>query len=363
MLITSQFYSVRLCSVDLNTSLWEHTRMIDNQAMFSNKMLQWHEEYGRKNLPWQGQNPYYVWISEIMLQQTQVKKVILYFNNFMKQFPTLEKLSQADIQQVLSCWSGLGYYNRAKNLHNSAKICAKEHANELPIQFEQLLSLPGIGKTTAGAILSLSLNLPYAILDGNVKRVISRVFTVSHEKPAVLNKKLWEIVDQLLPKDQAKDYNQSLMDLGSMVCKRSKPLCSACPLAEICKAYQLDQINRYPQAKTKTRQLNKTLHALMIRNQGEIFLQQRPANGIWPQLWFLPTFENRQELLQECEKLDTTEVDKLSIEHILTHRIFDIQVTCVNSSNNTMAGKWQKIEDIKLLPHPTALIKIIEHSS
>ncbi|MBL4773060.1 MAG: A/G-specific adenine glycosylase [Alcanivoracaceae bacterium] len=337
------------------------------------KILDWFEKHGRKNLPWQGKNLYHVWISEIMLQQTQVSKVIDYFNNFITKFPSLRLLALADIQEVLACWSGLGYYNRARNLHKTAQICAREHKGKLPKELLKLIELPGIGRTTAGAILSLAENLSYPILDGNVKRVMSRAFAISADKNSVLDKKLWKIATELVPQNSAKKYNQALMDLGSMVCTRSKPLCQQCPLMKQCSAYQLNQVDLYPQKKVKTKQIEKIYHALMLVNNNKVFLQQREAEGIWPLLWFLPLFDSEEAMLsvKQLRINNKIKISNFAITHVLTHRKLDLRVFCINSldanfdfkidklKNNK--GQWIELSEFKRLPHPTALTKIIQY--
>lgn len=303
-----------------------------------------------------------------MLQQTQVKKVVDYFNNFIQYFPTLKSLAEAETDKVLSCWSGLGYYNRARNLHKSAQICYKQYDGTLPKDIKQLLELPGIGRTTAGAILSLASDLPFPILDGNVKRVMSRVFTINAEKVSILNANLWQLVTELMPQHNCRKYNQALMDLGSLVCTRSNPHCSKCPLINTCKARKNDQIALYPQPNKKTKQINKTYHLLLLTNKSRIFLQQRNSNGIWPLLWFLPIFDTQQELLAS-RFLDLDKENSCSnfnIQHILTHRKLDLQVHCYQNNtimckNITNNSKWVEISQFKNMPHPTALEKVIQY--
>jgi len=336
--------------------------------IFSKKVINWYDKFGRKNLPWQGSNSYHVWVSEIMLQQTQVIKVIDYFQNFIQQFPTLKALAESDIDNVLSSWSGLGYYNRARNLHKSAQICLEKYNACLPVDITQLLELPGIGRTTAGAILSLASDLPYPILDGNVKRIISRLFTINAEKTSELNRKLWDCVTNLMPKSHCRKYNQALMDLGSLICTRSSPKCKQCPLINKCKAYQKDLISLYPQKNKKTKQIKKTYHLLMMVNQNKIFLEQRESHGIWPQLWFLPMYNSEQELLTIA--LNRFNINhnsfKFNIQHILTHRKLDLQVHCYSNvsiieKNINNHNKWVNISNYTDLPHPTSLVKIIHN--
>jgi len=334
----------------------------------SQNIIKWYDYHGRKDLPWQGSNAYHVWISEIMLQQTQVIKVIDYFNNFINTFPTLKSLAEAESEQVLACWSGLGYYNRARNLHKTAQICSEKHEGQLPIDLNQLMQLPGIGRTTAGAILSLASDLPYPILDGNVKRVMSRFYKISDEKISLYNAKLWKQVDKLMPKSHCRKYNQALMDLGSMICTRSKPHCHRCPIMKNCKARISDQVALFPQSNKKTKQINKTYHILLLVSEGQIYIEKRNSQSIWPQLWFLPMFDTEQKLhssnLFELEPF--THYLNFNIKHILTHRKLDLQVHCYKNTTTidrkiTKNNKWTAISQYKKLPHPTALVKIIQY--
>ncbi len=205
---------------------------------FSDKLIKWHKRSGRKNLPWQiDKSPYKVWISEIMLQQTQVTTVIPYFERFIKRFPNISTLAEADQDDVLSLWSGLGYYARARNIYKTAIILKSDFNSLLPSSLNQLIDLPGIGRSTAGAILSLGFNQKAPILDGNVKRVITRFRNIEEDitKNKTLNY-LWDIADKLQPEKNFSIYTQSIMDLGAIICKRKTPLCGECPLSEDCLA-------------------------------------------------------------------------------------------------------------------------------
>ena len=330
---------------------------------FSTKLIDWYDKNGRKDLPWQVSDSYCVWVSEIMLQQTQVESVVGYFKKFIERFPTLNSLAKAEIDDVLSLWSGLGYYNRARNLHKTAVICFENHKGVLPKQLSELVALPGIGRTTASAILSLSHDLPFPILDGNVKRVVSRVFTIGAGKSSELTKILWLKVEKLMPEKNARKYNQALMDLGSMVCKRTNPNCQQCPFDGECKAFKSDKINFYPQKNKKTKQVAKTLHVLLIKNNNQIFLQKRDSKNIWPGLWFLPIFSTNTELSNTISLQHGKIIETFSVQHILTHRKLTIEVTVVQfgaeDSIESIKGQWQDIENIPNLPHPTALNKIV----
>ncbi len=333
--------------------------MIEKQQ-FQQQLLQWFAKHGRKNLPWQRANGYYVWISEIMLQQTQVQKVKTYFTAFIEKFPTLEILAMAKLDEVLSMWSGLGYYNRARNIHKTALICCKKHDKSLPHSFSDLLDLPGIGKTTAGAIMSLAYGQPYAILDGNVKRVISRVFRVKAKKISQYNNKLWHIVENLVSEKNATDYNQALMDLGSLVCRRSNPQCEKCPFMTTCQARMTDEIDLLPMKKTATKQIPQTLDVLLCINDRRIFLQQRPNTGIWAGLWFLPVFSSIDDLFDAVSgKIDST----FQYLHVLSHRKLSITVYVSKKIPNAAQGQWHSLNQLHKIAYPSALLKAISQIS
>ncbi|MEE9310598.1 MAG: A/G-specific adenine glycosylase [Cocleimonas sp.] len=262
---------------------------------FSQKVLTWFDQHGRKDLPWQQDiNPYRVWVSEIMLQQTQVKTVIPYYQKFMQSFPDVQALANADQDAVLKHWSGLGYYARAHNLHKAAKMVCDDFSGVFPTDLESVQSLSGIGRSTAAAILSIASNQPEAILDGNVKRVLSRVFTVEgwQGKSDVL-KKMWVLAEQTTPTKRNADYTQAIMDLGATLCTRSKPRCDDCPLKADCLACQQGNQTDYPTKKPKKIMPEKTTVMLILKNsQQEVFMQKRPPVGIWGGLWCFPQFDD-----------------------------------------------------------------------
>lgn len=224
-----------------------------NASQFSAQVLEWYDKYGRKTLPWQlEKTPYKVWLSEVMLQQTQVTTVIPYFERFMARFPTVTDLANAPLDEVLHLWTGLGYYARARNLHKAAQQVATLHHGQFPDTFEEVAALPGVGRSTAGAILSLSLNKHFPILDGNVKRVLARCYAVGGwPGKKEVEKRLWDISEQVTPAEGVARFNQAMMDLGAMVCTRSKPKCSLCPLNNGCEAYQHESWALYPGKKTE----------------------------------------------------------------------------------------------------------------
>jgi len=255
--------------------------------VFSKALLTWFDKYGRKNLPWQKNiNAYRVWVSEIMLQQTQVETVIPYYERFMQRFPTVSDLAKADIDEVLHLWTGLGYYARARNLHKCAITVSSEQSEKFPNTADELAELPGIGPSTAAAISSIAYQKPDAILDGNVKRVLTRFFAIEGWPG---NKKveteLWKQAKALMPKTRCRDYTQAIMDLGATLCKRSKPDCENCPIASECQAKALGAQLEFPHKKPKKERPVKHCQMLLIQNpQGEIALYQRPPSGKTPVL-------------------------------------------------------------------------------
>ena len=291
---------------------------------FAERVLAWHARHGRHDLPWQRPaTPYRVWISEIMLQQTRVETVKPYFERFVERFPDVPTLARAETDEVLGLWSGLGYYARARNLHQAARRMAEEHGGAVPDDFGALVDLPGIGRSTAGAILSLGRGQRHAILDGNVKRVLAR-HTGETEWPghARVQKRLWATAEARTPQDAAPQYNQGMMDLGATVCLR-RPLCDACPVAADCTARNEGSTDRIPAPKPKRTLPQRETIALVLQRpaDGAILLERRPPSGIWGGLWSLPEFETEQALgTWLATRLAGAEPEALApVEHGFTH--------------------------------------------
>ena len=261
------------------------------EASFAQRLLHWHRQHGRHDLPWQHpRTPYRVWLSEVMLQQTQVSTVVGYFQRFVDALPDLPALAAAPLDQVLGLWSGLGYYSRARNLHRAAQRCVECHAGELPATLEGLLDLPGIGRSTAGAILAQAHGLRFAILDGNVRRVLARYHGIAEWPglPAV-EKQLWQLAESHLPHHDLADYTQAQMDLGATVCTRSKPRCLLCPLQSSCTAYAQGLTAVIPVARPRTETPVRATRMLVLQDAaGRVLLQRRPPTGVWAELWSLP---------------------------------------------------------------------------
>jgi A/G-specific adenine glycosylase len=294
-------------------------------SAFAETLLAWHAVAGRHDLPWQHpRSAYRVWLSEIMLQQTQVQTVIPYFENFLAQFPNLRALAEASDQEVMQAWAGLGYYSRARNLHKAARICITDHDGELPHEFDALMALPGIGRTTAGAILSQAHGKRYAIVDGNVKRVLTRFFAISGDPASTaVSKQLWTMAENLLPEKRMADYSQAIMDLGATVCTRSKPSCARCPLAGNCEALQTGSVMRFPERKTaKKIPQRERFFLVMINTNGDILLEHRPAKGIWGGLHSLPEADDTDSVKQLASKLAkcrNTPQALAPVEHVFSH--------------------------------------------
>jgi A/G-specific adenine glycosylase len=290
-------------------------------------LLAWFEKSGRKNLPWQSRpsNIYHVWLSEVMLQQTQVTTVIDYFNAFIARFPTLSDLAGADIDEVLALWAGLGYYTRARNLHKSANIILAKFDGEFPLDFDSVLSLPGVGDSTAGAILSLAAEQRHPILDGNVKRVMSRYRQIEgHYSGASVLKTLWQEADFHTPEKACAEYTQAIMDLGATVCTRNKPKCSACPISEHCQANLCQTQDQYPHKKPTKLKPTKSIAMLIFQNeQGEVYLNRRPEKGVWGGLWSLIECDVNNRAIAKAIKSHNTmaKVERLlpRFKHSFTH--------------------------------------------
>ncbi len=289
---------------------------------FSDAILEWYDRHGRKDLPWQqNRTAYRVWVSEIMLQQTQVKTVIPYYQAFMQRFPSVLELANADEDDVLHHWSGLGYYARARNLHKAAQQVRDQHAGCFPLSYDEVLALPGIGRSTAGAILAQAEGQRHAILDGNVKRVLARYHGVhGWTGQAKVQDKLWEYSEQYTPDTRLADYTQGMMDLGATLCKRSRPECSQCPLNSSCVALSTNQVNTLPTPKPKKKLPVKTVRMLLFRNdRQQILLEKRPPTGIWGGLWSLPEMPLESAVEEWCEDRYQLRISDYTEQPVMRH--------------------------------------------
>ncbi|WP_299181530.1 A/G-specific adenine glycosylase [uncultured Neptuniibacter sp.] len=322
---------------------------------FSGAILDWFDQHGRHDLPWQtDKTAYNTWISEIMLQQTQVKTVIPYYERFIKRFPTVETLAEADQDEVLHLWTGLGYYARARNLHKTAKIILSEHQGEFPQTVEQLSDLPGIGRSTAGAVLSISTGRWAAILDGNVKRVLARFYAVeTWPGTSTAQKFLWQRAEANTPQQRVGEYTQAMMDLGATLCTRSKPSCLLCPLEKHCEARAQGKTDQLPVPKPKKTIPVKQTYMLLLQqdNADEILLYKRPPSGLWGGLWSLPQVSDLRDTLNETgfELIESSIQPLEPLRHTFSH--FHLDITPIKARINTptdsvMEGKpllWYNI--------------------
>jgi len=293
-------------------------------SSFSKKIISWQKINGRNNLPWQTKSPYHVWISEIMLQQTQVKTVIPYFHKFINSFSSVRSLAKSNLDDVLAHWSGLGYYNRAKNIYLSSKIILEKHNGSIPDNYHELLDLPGIGESTAGAIMSLAFDKPGVILDGNVKRVLLR--NSGNKSPVNLSKTqkdLKKFATELLPKENFNSYSQGIMDLGSLICTPTNPECGKCPVKRKCVSFDLGLQNVIPFKKSKNQIKEKSIKWILISSKDKVLLKRNDTKGIWQNLWLFPNENNfNQKKLSFLEKKETLP----SMTHNLSHRKLSISI-------------------------------------
>ncbi|GIU29090.1 A/G-specific adenine glycosylase [Shewanella sp. MBTL60-007] len=309
-------------------------------ASFSTRIINWYDTFGRKQLPWQiAKTPYKVWISEIMLQQTQVATVIPYFEKFIARFPDIDALASAEQDEVLHYWTGLGYYARARNLHKAAQTMQSQFSGEFPTDFDDVLALPGIGRSTAGAVLSLSLGLNFPILDGNVKRVLARHGAIEGwpgKKP--VEQALWQLTEKLTPAKDIQKYNQAMMDIGATVCTRSKPNCAQCPVAIDCKAQLSGRQSEFPGKKPKKTIPEKSAWLLVIEESHRVQLEKRPPAGIWGGLWCFPQFNQRHELdsyIKDKQLKVVSEQELTGFRHTFSHFHLDVQPVLVRASGDS----------------------------
>ncbi|MFA6920913.1 MAG: A/G-specific adenine glycosylase [Gallionella sp.] len=292
---------------------------------FSSRLISWQRSHGRHNLPWQCADAYFVWLSEIMLQQTQVVTVIPYFQRFIASFPSIAALAAAREDEVLAHWSGLGYYARGRNLHRAAQLIVAQHGGEFPRQFEQILELPGIGRSTAAAICSLAYQERRAILDGNVRRVLARYCGVAGS-PAIksVEEKLWTLAESLLPESGVDRYTQALMDMGATLCTRSRPKCESCPVQGDCVAFRTGRVAELPTPRQRRAVPERSATFLLAMAGRDILLEKRGSSGIWGGLWCMPQFD--EEWGAYAQGWNVTEQIVLpAFTHTFTH--FKLHIT------------------------------------
>ncbi|MGJ0484215.1 MAG: A/G-specific adenine glycosylase [Methylomicrobium sp.] len=342
-----------------------------NSLAFNERVLDWFDRHGRKDLPWQqDKSPYRVWVSETMLQQTQVATVIPYFNAFMSRFPSVESLASADVDEVLQYWSGLGYYARARNLHQTA-LKIKERGG-FPDSLEELHQLPGIGLSTAGAIMSIAYDRSYPILDGNVRRVLSRYQAIpGWSGKAKVSKRLWELSRVLTPEHRVADYTQAIMDLGATVCTRSRPACDVCPVSADCLAFMGGRVTDFPAPKpAKILPVKQRVFLLLANTRQQVFLEKRPPVGIWGGLWCLPEFETHEQAEAWCRDRDIAILDKDLMDnrrHTFSHYHLDY-TPLVIVTDSSMSGiheqgraDWHRLDSIDQLGLAAPIKQLLKH--
>jgi len=337
---------------------------------FAQRLIVWHKDHGRHDLPWQNnRDPYRIWLSEIMLQQTQVATVIPYYQRFLARFPDIVTLAAAPVDGVMTLWSGLGYYARARNLQRAAQVVVREHGGEFPRDMEAINALPGIGRSTAAAIAVFAFGKRAAILDGNVKRVLARAYGIAgFPGERLIENQLWHLAEQLLPRQNVATYTQALMDLGATLCTRSKPRCERCPLQKICVARREGRCTELPTARAK-RALPQRISRVMILQRGnQVLLGRRPPAGIWGGLLSLPELSGKEDARAFAARYYACKLSKIEslapLKHNFTHFGLKLQpLLCeVTGSKPVLqqdASVWFDLARIDNAPLPTPIRKIL----
>jgi len=337
---------------------------------FADCVVQWQAHHGRHDLPWQNtRDPYRVWLSEVMLQQTQVATVLAYFTRFVERLPTVTALAAASLDEVMALWSGLGYYSRARNLHQCAREVVELHGGSFPGSALALESLPGVGRSTAAAIASLCFGERVAILDANVKRVLTRVLGFDADLAAQANeRRLWTAATDLLPRSRLHAnmprYTQGMMDLGATVCLPRAPLCLTCPVSQACEAYRQGAPERYPVKSRKLKRSSQSVWLLWARSRdGSVWLQRRPAPGVWAGLYCLPWFDSREEMLSALpDRCVSAAEDLRAFRHVLTHKdmhLHPVLVPVPKSSMHSRPGQWFGVDEWPELGLPAPVRQIL----
>jgi len=339
-------------------------------ANFATKLIAWQKRHGRHDLPWQNtRDPYAIWVSEIMLQQTQVAAVIPYYQRFLRNFPDIHTLAAAQQDEVLAHWSGLGYYSRARNLHEAARLIARNHAGRFPADYEQVLALPGIGRSTAAAVCVFAFGACRAILDGNVKRVLARYLGIEgYPGEKRVEQALWLEAEAMLPERDIEAYIQGLMDLGTSICKRRQPQCAVCPLNNDCVAFRRGLTDRLPMPKPKKTLPRRQTVMLVLQRAGEVLLEKRPETGIWGGLWCFPEIAQGDDIGKICVQRFGARVTVLKplpvLEHGFTHFRLSItpqqlQVTALAPRAAEPGHIWLPLEEARTAAIPTPVKRIL----
>ncbi len=337
---------------------------------FATRLLAWHKRHGRHDLPWQGtRDPYRIWVSEIMLQQTQVAAVIPYYERFLTRFPDIAALASAPQDEVLRLWSGLGYYSRARNLRRAAQVVLERHNGAFPRALDAIQALPGIGRSTAAAIAAFAYAERAAILDGNVKRVLARHFAIAgFPGEKAVEERLWQLAEAELPAKDIGRYTQALMDLGATQCTRAKPRCDGCPLAQSCRALALGRVRDFPAPRPAKSVPLRATHMLLLVRAGEVLLEKRPPSGIWGGLWSLPELEHSADARAHCRSSYGCSIAKpralAPLAHGFTHFKLDIRPLLCRVQKFTPAAReaghmWLTLEEARVAAIPAPVRKLL----
>jgi len=337
---------------------------VPSPPSFSTRVIRWQRRHGRHDLPWQAtRDPYRVWLSEVMLQQTQVATVIPYYKRFLERFPDVRTLAAASEDEVLALWSGLGYYARGRNLLRAARAVVERHAGIFPTRYDDLAELPGVGRSTAGAIASIAGRERRAILDGNVRRVLARHAAVAGDPAAnAVSKRLWDIAEERLPARDIGTYTQGMMDLGAQVCTARNPACAACPVARDCVANIEGRVAELPGRRARKPQRRRRVQMLVVLSKGEVLLQRRPPTGIWGGLWSLPEVDEGLDparVLRSRWGLAAASAEALpAFEHAFTHYTLEVTPWLMRPRRATSAAEsgtvWLPLTELAgaALPSP-----------
>jgi A/G-specific adenine glycosylase len=336
---------------------------------FASRIIRWQQRHGRHTLPWQDtRDPYRIWLSEIMLQQTQVATVIPYFARFVARFPDLQALAAAHEDEVLALWSGLGYYSRARNLHAAARLLAADHGGVFPHTPDAIARLPGIGRSTAAAIAALAFGKPCAILDGNVKRVLARHGGIAGwPGDKKVESALWQLAESLLPRTAIEPYTQGMMDLGALVCTRARPTCTDCPVSADCSARRQGRIAELPTPRPRKTLPEKQIQVLLLLDRGELMLEKRPAQGIWGGLWSLPELAPEGDPTRHCHEhfgfvaLEQQALPQLT--HSFTHFRLHLRPVCLQLAPRgiSLPGQiWLPLADALDAALPAPIRKLVK---
>lgn len=336
------------------------------KALIQKNLLSWYAR-AKRDLPWRRtKDPYKIWVSEIMLQQTQVKTVIPYYEKWLKRFPTVKSLAETPLEEVLKHWAGLGYYRRARMLHEGAKFLHENQKGKLPETVEGLLKVPGIGRYTAGAIASIAFNKKAPIVDGNVIRILSRITALKSD----INEKktmdaLWDLAEEVLPDKNTGDFNQAMMELGATICLPSNPSCLICPAAQVCEAFKLGQQEKFPVKKDK--EVYETLEtaALILRNNEKILVRKQPENGRWGGLWMFPHWKDTPLMLKETKLKIGHLTPRMNVKHGFTKYRINLSVYEANEKPGAWikkgTHKWVTLKSLSALAFPAPHQKIVKH--